>query len=533
MGIQDLNFDDLIPKAPPKNGALSFDDLVPKKPEAFMRGPAGVAEDMNPLQAMLVGAGRGLSQVGAGAQQVYNWATGDTGAQAQLGAQQKEADRIYKPMQEAHPLASGVGEYLPAFAMPVGGAASVLGAAGRMALPGMTQAALSYGSPEERAKEVALQGLGGSVGGAATSAIGKAISPAIGAAARAVTPELDRLAQVAKDMGMRLTPAQSGGGKFAQGVESALDTIPFTTGGQQAVKEAQQIAFNRKVLSSVGAQADKATPDVLGDAARTVGAKFDAATAGITVPLPPSTMAMVDAVEKNYLRRLPDEVRVKVANIAEDLRAAGPAITGEQYKAFAEDIASAARQTTDGKTERALYGLRSVLDAAYKSAAPADKAALYFEARGQWKNLLTITDAMEKARSVSGDIPAKQFYAAMQRFNANMPRGSGGELGDVARAGRQFLTDPINNSGTPFRNAFTNLLTAGTMGGLGAGGSALSGGDPLQGAALGLAGFGLSKGAQKLYNSSYMTNQLLPEELKQLLIRGGGLLGTGAAARSQ
>jgi len=497
----------------------------------FERHPA---EDMSAFDAARVGIWRGLSQVGAGVQQgVYGLGSilGVPGAdqkQAELAASQAEADRLYKPLQKAQPLATAIGETMPAFAVPIGSGLSLGKTALRMAIPGILQGGLSYGSLEDRAKDAAAQGVGGALGAGAGALIGKAISPAAGAAARAANPELDRLAKVASDAGIKLTPAQAGGGKFAQGVESALDTIPMTVGGQQAVKEAQYAAFNRKVLSGIGADATKATPDVLADSAVKIGARMDEGTTGVVVPLTDSTRALVGGIRDNYLKRLPEEIRVKVGNVADDLLNAGPSISGEQYKLFSEDIAAAARATTDKKTERALYGLRNVLDEAYKASAPPEKVAAYLEGRAQWKNLLTITDALEKSRSVTGDIPAKQYYAAVQRFNANVPRGGGGEVADVARMGRQFLVDPVNNSGTAFRNAFTNLLSAGAFGGLGGLGSLAAGGDPVKGMELGLLGFGLSKGAQRLYNSPYPANQLLSEEAKRLLARSGGLLGAGA-----
>lgn len=546
MALDDLNFDDLLPpdqKRPAQNAtapsiaSLSFDDLIPKND--YMRGPQGVAADTGALQAMTIGAGRGMDQLGAGIRQAL-YGLGDklgfsdaTAKQAELAQQQQENARLFQPLQQAHPLATGVGEALPSFAVPVGGAASVLGAAGRMALPGILQGLTSYGSLEDRLKDAALQGGGGAAGGALGSVVGKVISPAVGAAARAADPALERMAQIARDAGIQLTPAQAGGGKFAQGVQSALDTIPWTAGGQQGVKDAQQAAFGKQFMQqAVGADASKATPDVLAQAASDIGQKFEQGYTGVTVPLNQSTMKQVDLVATKYASRLDAMQRPVVANIADDLKAAGNAggfLTGDQYHAVVSDIAGAARNVSDTQTKTALLGLRGALDASFRNAAPADQAATYFEARGQWKNLLTIEDAMKNSRS-QGDLPAKQLYASMQKATPGFVRGGGGDLGDTVRMGRQFLPDPIANSGTPFRNAFTNLLTAGTMGGLGAGGSALSGGDPMQGLQMGLGGYLLSKGAQRAYNSGYPTNQWLSEEAKRMLMRGGGLLGAGAGA---
>jgi hypothetical protein len=506
---------------------------APAETDPFLRPPA---QDMNTLQSMIVGTGRMFNKADAGIRQPL-YALGAAldipeaqAKSAELTADQAEQRRLYGPLQKEHPLATGIGESLPFFAVPVGGAATTVGTMGRMAVPGILQGLLSYGDIGERAKEAGELGVAGGVGGAVVRALGKVISPAVGAAWRAVNPEIDRLAGIAKSYGIDLTPAQAGGGKFWQGLESAFDTIPYTVGKQAAIKDTQQVSFNKALLDKLGVSAERATPDVLSDAATQIGARLDAGTVGIPVPITANIVAQVDNIERNFLKRLTDVGKVKVSNIVDDIKNAGPVIDGAQYKLWTEDLAAAARASGDTKTSNALYGLRKLLDDAYKASAPADKQALYMEGRQQYKTLLTIQDALEKSRNVVGDIPAKPFYASVQQFNANVPRGGGGEVADIARAGRQFLTDPINNSGTPIRTAFTNLLTSGGLGGLGASGAAMTGQDPMQGFAMGVAApYMLSKGAQSLYHSGYLTNEALSEATKRLLMKWGALGGTGAA----
>jgi hypothetical protein len=55
----------------------------------------------------------------------------------------------------------------------------------------------------------------------------------------------------------------------------------------------------------------------------------------------------------------------------------------------------------------------------------------------------------------------------VQRSTPGFERGAGGEIGDVARAGRQFLPDAVPDSGTSQRAMYQGILTAGSMGGLG------------------------------------------------------------------
>ncbi len=116
------------------------------------KAPTTMSPDMpGPWEAFLIGAGRTTDRLGKGMQQLYYGSTGDKASQARLKAQTEEEDRLYKPLQEARPIATGLGESLPSMAVPVGGSATLLGNMGRMALAAGAPAALEYGSAKERA----------------------------------------------------------------------------------------------------------------------------------------------------------------------------------------------------------------------------------------------------------------------------------------------------------------------------------------------------------------------------------------------
>lgn len=144
-----------------------------------------------PWEAFLIGAGRTTDRLGKGAQQLYYGATGDQKAQAQLKAQAEEEDRLYKPLQDAHPIATGLGESLPSMAVPVGGSATLLGNMGRMALAAGVPTALEYGSVKERATR----------GGTAAAAAG--LAPAglalLGAAGRTAKAFVEPLYPTGRD----------------------------------------------------------------------------------------------------------------------------------------------------------------------------------------------------------------------------------------------------------------------------------------------------------------------------------------------
>lgn len=114
-------------------------------------------------QTLLIGAGRTFDRIGKGMQQLYYGATGNEAAQAQLKAQAESDDAAYAPLKEARPWATGLGEAAPTLVLPGGGAATLWGNAGRMALSGAVPGALEYGSLEDRAKQAGIGAASGAV----------------------------------------------------------------------------------------------------------------------------------------------------------------------------------------------------------------------------------------------------------------------------------------------------------------------------------------------------------------------------------
>lgn len=150
----------------------------PAKPEAEIPGLG---------ETMLIGTGRTMDRIGKGVQQLYYGATGNDEASAALKAQAADDDAAYKPLQEARPWATGIGESLPAAILPAGGAATLWGNAGRMALAGGIPGALEYGSLGERAGR-------GAIGAASGAAV-----PVLGVAAKTATAFAEPLVSMGRN----------------------------------------------------------------------------------------------------------------------------------------------------------------------------------------------------------------------------------------------------------------------------------------------------------------------------------------------
>lgn len=180
------------------------DDATPDQVTAFAQqqfggksatakpAPSG-ADDPGAWMSTLIGAGRTFDQVIDGMKQMGFNFTGDQAALEKLKADQAEKARLYKPLEQQHPIATAVGEALPSMAIPVGGGATAAATVARLAAAGAIPGALEYGTVGERAGRAAGGAAAGVAGGVAAPAIGRAITaavPAIGRTAKAVTEPL-------------------------------------------------------------------------------------------------------------------------------------------------------------------------------------------------------------------------------------------------------------------------------------------------------------------------------------------------------
>lgn len=101
-------------------------------------------------KTLLIGAGRTFDRVGKGMQQLYYGATGNDAELKALSERAASDDKAYKPLQEARPWATGIGESLPSMVLPGGGARTLLGQAAAMGLAAGVPGALEYGDAGDR-----------------------------------------------------------------------------------------------------------------------------------------------------------------------------------------------------------------------------------------------------------------------------------------------------------------------------------------------------------------------------------------------
>jgi hypothetical protein len=384
------------------------------------------------------------------------------------------------------------------------------------------------GTPEEQASETGSGALAGAALGAALPVVGNVALRGAQAVGRGVDPGIQALARRAEELGIPLSGAQISGSPAMKYLESTLNKMP---GVYKGAPGQQREAFTQAVSRTIGEDTPKITTEVMASAKTRIGKMFDDVAS--------MTKIKADDDLINGLKRIEDEaaqvltagemtpIKTQLGNILGKVE--DGVIDGKTYQALTRKGAPLDRASSSSDPNVRFYAgqIRGALDDALERSAAPETLEVLRTARTQYKNLKTIEDLAEKA-DASGQIsPALLLSKVRQSYGDYAYRG-GGELGDLAKIGQQFLKEPPS-SGTAER-LFTG---AGLLGG---GASVMN--PSLMAPAIGGAAGAVGAGnlARMAINSDVYRNALmgkygpaLTQELNQRMIQagvlGGGLLG--------
>lgn len=340
------------------------------------------------------------------------------------------------------------------------------------------------GGFENRLNEAVAGGALGAGLGAAVPLAGSLLTRGVSPVRIRLTPEQQRLAQVAETEGIPLTAAQATGSRPLQATESAFGTLPMTAGPQEAVSQAQRTAFNAAALRHIGESGTDLTPAVLNKARRRIGGDFNRLAAQTTVDLDVPFVTKVTDVVNEYNELLEPQKKPIFEKYVKAILAVGTDMKGTVYQKLRSDLGRMSKNYggTDPTLSQALAGLRDALDAAADRSMPQHLKGDWDKARLQYGNLRTLEKAMSNTttQAAAGNLSPTQLAQAVKQ---QYPRGYGfgyGPMNDLSRVGDTFIRDQVPNSGTAERQFLINLMTGG------AGGSALlAGANPTAVAAAG------------------------------------------------
>ncbi len=402
------------------------------------------ADGIGPMGAGLIAAGRTTDKMIQGVRQLYNKATGDQATLAKMAQEQADNDRAYAPLKAANPIATGIGEAIPAMAVPLGSAGSTAAFLAKSGLAGSIPGLASYGDLEDRLRSGGVGAVGGVIGGGLGLGAGRLLSPNAGVSG--VAPEA---LQAAERLGMNLTAGQKSQNPALMNFENYLSRSPGSSGAMQAKTAANQTAMNTAAAKAMGQQSDNLGEGVFAAAKAAIGSEFER-LGQVTNP----------KLGQDFLDAL---VKVDAANAARgsfkskpidslvdkglELAAKGK-LDGTAYKeirtALSNDAQSAFK-AGDATYGQALKTIRNALDDAAKASLSAEDQKAWDIARTQWAAYKALTKSNV---SEGGNVSAARLAGALRSGgDAFRTGGMKGPLADIGRVGESIKSAQNPNSG--------------------------------------------------------------------------------------
>lgn len=505
------------------------DNATPEQIEAAAAAQFGGAAPLDPTDGMstsekaLAGAGKAFVDLYRGGKQLLG-----VGDQKALQQEIDEAKRLDAPLMNtgagmAGNIGANVLTAIPTAGIP--GANTIVGGS----LVGLGMGLINpVATGESRAKNAAA----GAAGGAAGSTLAKVLGRATNPVQSRLPPELQDLADKALAAKIPLDAADLTGSRPLKVIRSVFESLPLTADKQAMINELKRQGFNKAVLSEIGEDSTKATPDVLNAARTRIGGVFNDLSGRNNVKLGDKFINAVADVDAAVTPFSNSQIRGThhspgLVDKALDL-AAKKEISGTEYQKVRTVLGKQSKDAfNSGNSELggALKAIRNSLDEAAGDSIPGADQSAWNQARNQWQNLKVVEKAAAptSADAVAGNVsPAKLAQALMSVDKKGLTYGTRGDsMGDLARIGQAFVKEQIPNSGTAERSLWTQILT----------------GNPIE--SIWQTGVGgVSAPVQALMNSkagqAYLAKGLIPmnEKTKMIaeLVRQGAIGGGTAAA---
>ena len=469
---------------------------------------------------------RGIAQLGAESlAAIPGISKGFPGAVPQLQADRLRAEQSQVAQRDAPLMGTGggltgnIGANV-GLAFAPGGIAGAAGRGGAMA-----NSARAFSNPQT----LAAAGISGAVqGGIApvTEDQSRTLNTVIGGGAgvlgSAITRPFQRQANAAQQRAIDLLASKGVPMDVAERTQNAaahrlgamLDDSLITAGGRQNLREAQNRAFTRAVLETIGENADEATPAVLNSARLRLGDVFEDVAGGAGgVRADFNFINRAAAVYRNAQNSLlDDEFRLFERNFENVMGAIDNGIINpDRFNAAIRQLSKLSPRPGVGQAAAELQD--ALLDTLERTAPQQQDVPR--AARSQWRNMRIIQGVIDKGedRFIS---PLRLSNTLSTKRNQNLSVfGLGAddslELSALARAGREVLKD-MPNSGTPMRQQVPTGVALGSAFGMGG----------VPGAAAAAGGI---YGTGRAFNSQGILGDLLvdglPDYLRAPLIQSG------------
>jgi len=354
-------------------------------------------------------------------------------------------------------MAGNVAGGVAANAIPLAGAAKLgMPFASTLLNPATYGAAAASGALQGAMQPVATgdSGVTNAITGGLLGVAGKGIINAVGRIAAPVGDALnaarDKAVQVLEDAGVNLDAAQKTGSAFLNKLRSSFSDNPFTAGAQGQFVDQQKTAYNKAVLSTVGENADAATPDVMARAQDRINGVFADVLNRNNVTVNDQLLSKIGAVQAAASEAEQKPI-VSVANRIIGAANKDDQIPGQIAYGIKKDLDTYASSSDSTLAYHAKQLRSALMDGINDSLSTEDQKA-FAQARLQFGNLKSIEPTID--RMGNGDISAAKLANVMaQKRNRGISLYGQGDqsLNDLAQAGNMLLRDPTPNSGTTSR----------------------------------------------------------------------------------
>ncbi|MDE2440169.1 MAG: hypothetical protein KGP14_04020 [Betaproteobacteria bacterium] len=273
-----------------------------------------------------------------------------------------------------------------------------------------------------------------------------------------------------RTMGMQLTPGQASGSRALQQLEAKLESQPMTSGRFNAIKANNQTVLNRAAANAIGETSDTLDSAVLDQARERISSiyKMVADKTPRTIDPDPfiNRLAAIDSEVEGMLPpphsmhgptrdfgSITDHPLVKrLYAYAEKGQA-----TGEQLQDIASKLGKVANnQMTSAAGDRqlgmALFKVKDMADDLLASGLSGDTAKAFDAARGQYRNLMLLTQRNGVINPSNGNISGNALAGLLQQKDRNgfLFGRNQSPLYDAARFAQAFRPI-VGDSGTATR----------------------------------------------------------------------------------
>lgn len=414
-------------------------------------------------------------------------------------------DAAYRPLREKHPFLTGMGEGGFLLGTPMGQAS----AAGRVLAPAAvaaTNEALSYGSPKERAGNVAMQGATAFGGGVAGEFIRKVLSPAKSNLSAAQQAALERAGQT---IGYKPRASEMTGNETLRRLEDAVARQPGGAGPMRELMDQNDRAVARHAAKGIGEDADALTTDVFARASERRGDTYNDLRSRADMPVVQEIFDATKRAEQMLGRgdkAGPKKEAFDMIQRLKDELYQNKQFDGGTYQSWTSDLSSAARRI--GKDNRTAAAALVEVEKAMDKVARGPDAPRWARAdkeHAAQEMLMKPGMVNEQTGKVSQARVANEME---RRFGKNWKTGKvSGEMADIAALGR---ASPPMREGSPTagREAFGGL----------------------PGWAMAAPNYVAAKALTSEFGRDYLSRGLLGHP--QISRGAGGLLGRGAVPLS-